>query len=216
MIRSSALFWWVFILLAICLYSLPWVINPGASLTLNGYDLAEWSSLYPGIRSGSTPLLVTFALRSPLLWISVLIAFAPRSAWWLRLILIAAIIGVLLPPPEFFSSGFDDPNYRQMLLSAGAALIAGVLGIVYYSQRWRTVIQFAALAAMIVASSGGLLTGLSLMSEFDLPLQVGPGGVSLILLSLVVGAGLIIKRGNFAQVTSQTQAVYSPVNRPSS
>jgi hypothetical protein len=216
MMRSSALFWWGFIILAICLYSLPWVVSPGASLTLNGYDLAEWSSLYPGIRSGSTPLLVTFALRSPLLCISILIAFAPRSAWWLRFKVILALVGVLLPPPEFFSSNFDDPNYRQMLLLAGLALIAGALGIVYRGQRGRAVIQFAALAAMIVASSGGLLTGLSLLSEFDLPLQVGPGGVSLILLSLVFGAGLIIKRGNFAQVTSQTQAVYSPVNRPSS
>jgi hypothetical protein len=208
MMRNSASFWWVFILLAICLYSLPWVVSTGASLTLNGYDLAEWSSLYPGIRSGSAPLLVTFALRSPMLWISILIAFAPHTAWWLRLLAILAIVGVLLPPPEFFSSNFDDPNYRQMLLLAGLALIAGILGIIYRGQRGRVVVQFAALIAIIITSSAGLLTGFSLMSEFDLPLQVGPGGIGLILLSFVFGAGMLIKRGNLRQVTSQTQAVY--------
>jgi hypothetical protein len=193
---------WGFIALAIVVYSLPWVINPGASLTLSGYDLAEWTSLYPGIRSGSTPLLVTFALRSPLLWISILIAFIPHVKWWLRLIVVLAIVGVLLPPPEFFTSSFDDPNFRQMLLLAGASFIAGVLGIVYRGQRWRDVIRLTAIIAMIVASVGGLITGFTLMGSFNMPMQVGPGGVGLILFSLVFGTGLIIKRGNFVKVTS--------------
>lgn len=193
---------WSFITLTLVLYSLPWVVNPGASLTLNGYDLAEWTSLYPGIRSGSTPLLVTFALRSPLLWISVLIAFAPRTKWWLRLFAVLAIVGVLLPPPDFFSISFDDPNYQQMLLLAAAALMAGLAGIVYRGQRGRNTILFAAVVGIIIACAGGLATGLTLLGNFNLPLQVGPGGVGLILLSVIFAVGLIIKRGNYMQVTS--------------
>jgi hypothetical protein len=193
---------WGFIILAICCYNLPWVINPGASLTLNGYDLAEWSSLYPGIRVSSIPLLATFVLRSPLLWISVIIAIAPRPLVWLRIILILAIAGVLLPPPEFFTSSLDDPNYRQMLALSIAAFITGILGVVHRGQRGRIAIQIVATALILMTSLSGLVTGISLMREFNLPAHIGPGGVGLIFLSVVFGTELFIKRGNSHQVTS--------------
>lgn len=202
MTRLSTFLWWGFIALAIGVYSLPWVTNPGASLTLNGYDLAEWSSLHPVVRAADPPLIAAFALRSPLLCISILIAFAPRRNTWLRTVLILAIVGVLLPPPEFFTSSFDDPNFRQMLLLAIAAFACGAAGAAYPGQRWRMTIQFAAIFALITASLGGLVTGLNLMRQFDLPVQIGPGGVGLILLAALYGACLIIKRGNLGQVTS--------------
>ncbi len=200
--RRSRVMIWGFITLAICLYSLPWVINPGASLMLNAYDLAEWSSLHPAVRFASPPLLVTFALRSPLLWISILIAFAPQTSRWLRFLALLAVTAVLLPPPEFFSSSLDDPNYRQMLLLSGAALIAGIVGITYRGQRWRTVAQLLAIGGIIIASLIGLVAAVALMREFILPAQIGPGGTGLILLSIMYGAGLIIKRGNLREVTS--------------
>ena len=69
---------WRFLLLALIAYSLPWVVGPGAALTLNAYDLAEWTSLHPAVRTAALPFALTFGLR--LLPLLVYMAFAIDSS----------------------------------------------------------------------------------------------------------------------------------------
>ncbi len=68
-------FWLVIAVMLVC-YALPWVINPGVSLTLGGYDLGEWTSLHDAVRGEQLPLLTSFLLRLPLALVAVLIGVA--------------------------------------------------------------------------------------------------------------------------------------------
>ena len=67
---------WLLIGVMIAGYVLPWVINPGVSLTLGGYDLGEWTSLHEAVRGEQPALLTSFLLRLPLALIAMLIGVA--------------------------------------------------------------------------------------------------------------------------------------------
>lgn len=111
------------VLLLVIGYTSPWVISTGASLTLNAYDLAEWSSLHPMLRGTQPPLLASLLLRIPWVCLGLMIAYlAPRlpSSRWRALGLVAAIAAAfaILPPFEFLTGSSGDPNYQQMLALA--------------------------------------------------------------------------------------------------
>ena len=69
---------WLLIGVMIACYVLPWVINPGVSLTLGGYDLGEWTSLHEAVRGEQPPLLTSFLLRLPLALIAMLVGMQPH------------------------------------------------------------------------------------------------------------------------------------------
>ncbi|MBN8635251.1 MAG: hypothetical protein J0M07_07995 [Anaerolineae bacterium] len=69
---------WLLIGVMIAVYVLPWVINPGVSLTLGGYDLGEWTSLHEAVRGEQPPLLTSFLLRLPLALIAMLVGMQPH------------------------------------------------------------------------------------------------------------------------------------------
>ncbi len=60
---------WVLVCLAFALigYHLAWYTHPTAGFTTNAFDLAEWASLHPAVRSSSPPMLTSFLLRLPLI-----------------------------------------------------------------------------------------------------------------------------------------------------
>ncbi len=70
-------FWLLIAVMLVC-YALPWVINPGVSLTLGGYDLGEWASLHEAVRGEQPPLLTSFLLRLPLALVAVLIGWGAQ------------------------------------------------------------------------------------------------------------------------------------------
>ena len=35
------------LIIGLCGYLLPWIVAPSSAMTLNAYDLAEWTSLHP-------------------------------------------------------------------------------------------------------------------------------------------------------------------------
>ena len=57
-------------------YVLPWIVAPSAALTLNAYDLAEWTSLHPLQRQTSPPLLAPLELRLQLVIFTVTLRYA--------------------------------------------------------------------------------------------------------------------------------------------
>ena len=209
-VSTATLATWGFIVLALGLYSLPWLVTPGASLTLNAYDLAEWTSLNPVVRDASPTLLITFGLRFLLLLIAAFVAFSPianKWLWWICAGFVLCLALALLPPFAFFGDSSGDPNYRQQFALSLLTLLAGAVGLSQRLARWRHPIQTGLVLAGLLSSAAALVEGASLMRLYALPVQLGIGGMLFVVLQAAVLGILIMKskRGNLGQVTSHFQ-----------
>jgi hypothetical protein len=176
-------------ILGLAAYCLPWLTNPGVGLSFGAYDLAEWSSLHPAVRSGNPMLLTSFLLRLPLATFGLIVgAIIFKKNIALRVIFVVLVAIALLPPLEFFTQYRDDPNYQQQFTLAILTAIVGLGSIAIRSRRWDAILW--AICAMIGAISGlaGLIQGYNLMQGFELPTALGLGGIGFILLNLGVGA----------------------------
>lgn len=181
------------IALMLLFYLLPWVTNPAAALSPNGYDLAEWLSLHPAVRDGAIPYLATALLRLPLVCFALLIAFTTRRS--LLSGLAALILAAAVLRPEFVTA-LGDPNYRQQAALAGAALIGGVIGFSGIAGRWQRWIAAGIALVGAAASIGGLVQGYDLMRGFSLPTGLGLGGIALALtFILFAGAAAVNQTG---------------------
>ncbi len=172
--------------LMIALYLLPWVVNPAASLTPNGYELAEWTSLHPAVRGANPPLVTSLLLRLPPVCTALLVAFTARRGVIPMLVVLVISAGLL--PPELLQAT-NDPNSAQQGILALVTLIGsgiGFSGVLPKARRW-----IALVIALVggVACVIGLVQGMDLMHGFNLPAQVGLGGVALALAFAIAAAG---------------------------
>lgn len=173
------------VLAAACYVLLPAVTHYTAGFTMNAFDLAEWSSLHPSVRSDSPPMLTSFLLRVPLVILAVTLALAANSIqdtrWrWLIRVLALALMLRLIPPTDFLSSASADPNYRQMaLLTVLGIVLVGVT--VFIPASWQRWILLAGLTLGVIAGWMGLSRALVLLRDFQIDYQIGSG---LIVLSL--------------------------------
>jgi hypothetical protein len=181
-LNSSQLLTVIMLLVLGCTaYSLPWLMNPGSGLSLGAYDLAEWTSLHPAVRSGNPALLTTLLLRLPLACLGLII-----SIGFLRRKLIFAVVVIvltgsaLLPPLEFFTQYRDDPNYQQQFFLALFTIATGVLSMAIRPDHLTK--SLVILLAIVGAGSSlaGLLQGYALLEQFKLPTQFGLGGIGLV------------------------------------
>jgi hypothetical protein len=183
---------------ALTAYYLPWFTHLTAGFTTNGFDLAEWTSLHPAVRSSSPPMLTSFLLRFPQWVIVVALALAAngfanaRIRWVLRGT--AALLALrFFPPIDFFSSAQDDPNYRQMMLLCVLNLLAvlAALGLSRLSAR----VQSGVLVILLLSGIGAGWIGLSraklLLDNFEIAVKIGPGFVGYMVLSVFM-IGLIV------------------------
>lgn len=191
--------WGVF--LALVAYSLPWVVNAGVSLTLNGYDLAEWTSLHPDARAGA--LVTTLLLRLQPCLIAILVALTAQNpfktlSWWFKCLLVVLIAVALLPPLEFFTIAGEDVNHRQQFFLALSTLIAGSVGLSGVLPAVRWVVMIAGAGMGIVTSAIGLSQAYALMQQFHLSTQIGAGCLTLIIvyIALAFYMGTQNKRGS--------------------
>ena len=177
----------VLVVLGFIAYTIPWVSNPGAALTLNAYDLAEWTSLHPAVRGATPPLFVTFCLRLIPLLLVTLMVLEPAATWLGRIALPWLIAVALLPPLEFFSGNFNDINYRQQFLLSILAVVVGGLGFIRLENRWPVAVS------ALVSLSGAIITllalnvGGNLMQEINLTTSVGVGGLVMCLIFSIWG-----------------------------
>ncbi len=173
------------------LYVLPWLVNPGASLSPNAYDLAEWASLHPLVHAQTPALLTSLLLRLPLACLALLIAFSTRRNLISALIVI--VIATALLPPELILPT-SDPNSQQMQLLAVITLVGGMIGVSGVLPRLRAWIAVA--VALIGAAAGaiGVMQSYDLMHGFNLPTQIGLGGVALTIAFVLVAGTLAISR----------------------
>ena len=175
------------ILLALVAYCLPWLLNPGVSLTYGVYDLAEWTSLHPAVRANSPPLLLTFALRLPLICLTVMVAYSHIHIA-IRAIFVLVITAALLPPLEFFTQAPGDPNYQQQFALALVALIVGGIGLSGFLSRWNAIIRMAGAVVGTITAIWGLAQAYALMTDYQLPVRLGAGGILFIAICLILAA----------------------------
>lgn len=185
------------LVVALVAFYLPWVDHISAGFTMNGFDLAEWASLHPAVRSSSPPLLTSFLLRVPQIAVAIglaLTASALAEPRWRAIGWAAALLVALryLPPVEFWQSARGDPNYRQMALLT----TLGVLGVGIAAWLRRLAARWLALGAALVAIAGAAVgwAGLSradeLLDNFEIATITGSG--PLIYTGAAVAVGLLV------------------------
>lgn len=187
--RATGFIWLIMLLLLA--YALPWVANPGAALTVNAYDLAEWTTLHPGSINQTPVLLASFTLRVQLLIIAALIAlYAPRprftGRWWLHASAVILLIIAQLPPLEAITA-FDNLNYRQQTLLAMATAIVAIIGLTSWLHRYRPAITIALGLVGISTAIYGIARSIELMQAFQLPAMLHTGAVI-----FIAGYGILL------------------------
>ncbi len=177
--------------LALAAYTLPWMTNPGASLTFGGYDLAEWASLHPDVRA--MPLWMTSLLLrlQPAILALLLALNASRPigspAWCASALIVCVTAAALLPPWEFFSQTAGDGNHQQQFGVALIALGSGFGGLSGWFYKWRLSITFMLTILGAATSLIALVQANLLMSQFQVPSQVGWGGLMFIAVNVTLG-----------------------------
>ncbi len=202
--RGNGPGWWlalVALTLALLCYYLPWYSHATAAFTLHAYDLAEWASLHPAVRSEAPVLWTSFLLRLPqvtLIWAAALLANGGRDPR-LRTVLrgVALLVALrFLPPREFLSAASGDPNYRQMAVLTGLGLAGILLAILAWRlpecwQRWAAAVI---LLAGAIAGWWGLTHIRPLLDNFQVEARVGYGVLGYTLFCLAATGTLL--RGN--------------------
>lgn len=193
--------WWIIglLLLAVGCYSAPWYAHSTAGFTMNAFDLAEWASVHPAVRSSHPPMITSFLLRFPLVAVVVGLALVvhelpdPRYRWMVR-----AVAGLLLirlfPPVDFFTSARQDPNYRQMAFLFALASVGWLSSLAAYRLPvWARAWLLAVLmAASVLAGWSGLSRAGVLLDNFEIAVRVGWGVVGYSLIVAVMIAVLVV------------------------
>ncbi len=171
----------VLAVIALAAYCAPWLDSHAAALSLNGYDLAEWSSLAPGVRFGTQPMVIPGLLRAQLLFAAAIVALLPirrRSpGWWLAGAAALALIVAQLPPFEYFLhvDWRADVNYgQQFTLSLLGLIDAAVCWLLpRLWQRRAALVGFA--GAGIVTALAGATQAVQAAAQLGTPAAVGIG-----------------------------------------
>lgn len=184
----------VLVVAAVGCYLLPWLVNPAASLSPNGYDLAEWTSL---VAAQTPPLLTTLLLRLPLVCIALIAAFRARRSLLAGLIVLLTA-AALLPPEIIPLTG--NPNSIQQGALALVTLIGGIVGWIGVLPRYRRGI--AAVIALVGAGASlvGVAQAYQLMRNFQLPTEFGIGGAALAVVFVIAAVVVQFDKPNRAAV----------------
>lgn len=170
------------LVVALAAFYLPWVEHISAGFTMNGFDLAEWASLHPAVRSSSPPLLTSFLLRLPQVAVAIGLALAagalsdPR---WRAIGWAAALVVALryIPPTEFWQGARGDPNYRQMALLTAIGVLGTGLGALLrrLAARWLAAGSALLVIAGVAAGWAGLSRAGELLDNFEIATSAGSG-----------------------------------------
>ena len=152
--REHSLLRIMLLLLGLLGYLLPWAVAPSAPMTLNAYDLAEWTSLHPAQRQTTPPLLAPLLLRAQLVMLSLAIALSV-SQRWVAAAAVAALALAQLPPFEYVYD-IANLNYRQQFALALVSLAAGLAATRLRHRRMTLLLLILLPAAGIVSVFAGV------------------------------------------------------------
>jgi hypothetical protein len=193
--HQRALLTAIFLVLAVAAYCAPWLASNGASLSLNGYDLAEWSSLVPGVRYGAQPMVVPGLLRAQLIFAAAIVALLPTRRgswlWWICGAGALALVVALLPPFEYFleESWRTDVNYGQQVTLALLALFNAGVSWMMPRGRQRQLVLIVMATAGIVTAIAGASQAVGLAAGYDVPATIGIGVVGYV--AALAGVALV-------------------------
>ena len=172
----------VLLSLALGAYLLPWVVAPNASMTLNAFDLAEWTSLHPLQQQARPPLMVPLLLRIHLPILAMLMALWPtsREERYPAILFIVLLSVSQLPPLEFINN-LNDLNYRQLLCFALATLFLSTILRRFLPAQLRPIVALILALLGIVTSLVGQSQAIEL---YQLTLEKGTAGGGLWLMVL--------------------------------
>ena len=175
----------VLLLLALGAYLLPWVVAPNASMTLNAFDLAEWTSLHPLQQQARPPLMVPLLLRIHLPILAISMALWPngREERYPAILFIVLLSISQLPPLEFINN-LNDLNYRQLLFLALATLVLSTFLRRFLPAQLRPIVALILALLGIVTSLVGQSQAIEL---YQLTLETGTAGGGLWLMVLTYG-----------------------------
>ncbi|NWF68799.1 MAG: hypothetical protein HXY40_06925 [Chloroflexi bacterium] len=198
--KSANPFLLLLVVLTVLPYSLPWLVNRGAGLSFNAYDLAEWASLHPVAHTMHPAMLPTLLLRAQLTIITLMIALCAGRAfsdlrWGFCALLVVALVLAQMPPFEFFAVARTDTNYGMQFTLTLFSLFVGVVALSGAFSAWRTRLMALLALAGIVTSLIALAQVHGLMRSFDLQVQIGVGGFGLSMVYAALMGWLWIKKG---------------------
>ena len=208
--------WWMLIglLLACVGYMLPWYTHDTAGFTTSAFDLAEWSSIHPAVRSSSPPMLTSLLLRLPLVALIAGLALTSnrfgdaRVRWIIRggaLLLALRFV----PPGDFFSNASGDPNYRQMaqLFTASVMLVGVIIALFRVAQKWQSAALVMVLVVGVITGWMGLSDAGILLDNFEIDVRIGPGIVGYTSCVAIVIMIAIWPRANARQQSAMPNSV---------
>jgi len=205
------------ILLALGFYHQPWYTHETAGFTMHAFDLAEFASLHPAVRSSSPPMLTSFLLRVPLLMLVVALAVLangwhdPRMRWIVRG---AALVLALrfVPPSDFFTGASADPNYRQMALLTGLGFATLPLSLLVarVPVRWQRWLVAVGLVTGVVTGWMGLSRTDTLMSNFEIDVAIGYGITGFTVVSAIAIIAALWPESGVASLRRAAQRSPSP------
>lgn len=180
-------------------FAQPWIVAPSGSMTLNAFDLAEWTSLHPTQRATSPPMLTPLMLRLQLLILSVILGALPTgsSARACAAIMILVLTLAQLPPLDIVYDP-NNLNYRQQLYLAAASLTASFCLFAVNRRRIALLASIALPIIGIATASYGLAEAAGLYQHFEIGQAPGAGiwilGASYIGIAAIAGALRHIRR----------------------
>ncbi|NDJ76571.1 MAG: hypothetical protein GYB65_09965 [Chloroflexi bacterium] len=170
------------VVLAVVCYYLPWFAHETAGFTMHAYDLAEWSSLHPAVRSESPEMWTSFLLRLPLVLLAGALALAAnnleeaRGRWLLRGLALVLVVH-MVPPREYLDTASNDPNYRQMfqMTLLGLALVLAASRAYRLPATWQAWLLVGLTGIGVLAGWEGLSRAKTLLDNFEIDVQTGFG-----------------------------------------
>lgn len=179
-IQKHALPLLILLLVGLIGYVLPWAVASSAPMTLNAFDLAEWTSLHPAQRHTLSPhippLLAPLLLRAQLLVLTLIFALATSVRPWRTISAVAILILAVaqLPPFEYLYD-IADLNYRQQFVLALASLFGGLLASRIRNQRIVWVLLLLLPVFGIVSVYSGVSQAFDLYRQLQSGASIGLG-----------------------------------------
>ena len=190
-VQKHALLLLILLLLGLLGYVSPWAVAPSASMTLNAFDLAEWTSLHPAQRHTEPPLLAPLLLRAQLVILTLIFALtASRRAWrWISALTVLLLALAQLPPFEYVYD-IANLNYRQQFGLALFSLIAGLVATRFGHRRLMRFLLIVLPVLGIVSVYAGVSQAFGVYRQLQSVASVGMG--PWLLVASYIGIGAIV------------------------
>ncbi len=178
----------ILLLLGLLGYVSPWAVAPSASMTLNAFDLAEWTSLHPAQRHTEPPLLAPLLLRAQLVILTLIFALTASGRWITALVVLLLALAQL--PPFEYVYDIANLNYRQQFGLALFSLIAGLVATRFGHRRLMRFLLIVLPVLGIVSVYAGVSQAFGVYRQLQSVASVGMG--PWLLVASYIGIGAVV------------------------